>query len=1180
MAVLPSRQDAMEFRILGPLDVRDGDRTIPLAGGRQRALLALLILNANETVSTDRLVEELWGARAPATAPKVVQNHVSQLRRALEGEAKTAHDGLLLTQGSGYALRLEPGSLDLDRFEQLLEEGRRALAREDAQEASELLREALALWRGPPLADFTFDPFAQTEIARLEERRIAAVEERIEADLALGRHPDLVSELEALIPKHPLRERLRGQLMLALYRSGRQSEALRAYQETRRTLVDELGIEPGPTLQQLERLILQQDSSLDLARRAGASVGEPKQGGSALIGRERELAVLLEGFQNALSGRGRLFLIAGEPGIGKSRLADELAERARERGALTLFGRAWEAGGAPAYWPWVQAIRSYVRDRDPDTVREQLGSGAADVAQMLPELRELLPEIGAPPSLDPEGARFRLFDATASFFRRAAVPQPIVLVLDDLHAADAPSLLLLEFIAQQLHEARILAVAAYRDVELEPEDPLSSTLTELARHATSRLQLTGLDKDDVGRFIEVAQGVEPPQGLLWAIHSQTEGNPLFVGEILRLLAAEGRLNDAVEAPGRRLVIPPTVREVIGRRLRRLSDDCRGVLTLASVLGREFDLEALVRVSEHDLDALLPLLDEAISARVVEVPGAHRRLVFAHALIRDSLYDELPAMRRMRLHQQVGEVLEALYASDPDPHLAELAYHSYEAVPAGDATRAVRYAQRAGDRAATLLAYEEAARLYALGLETIESQTPENGIDCCELLLRLGDVQARAGNIPIAKKTFLRAAAMARGVGLPDQLARAALGYGGRFVWGRTWGDRHLVPLLEEALTVLPEEDSELRVRLLARLAGGPLRDTLPPEPRDAMSQKAVEMARRLGDPATLAYALDGRLCANWGPEHLDLRLVIADELIQVGERAGEPERAYEGRQFRYWGLLEAGDVLAARVEHEAKTRLANELRQPAQLWDVAVDRATLALFEGRFAEAETAIPEALEVGRFVQSPYAQLAFHLQLYALRREQGRLGEVVGVVERAVDDYPAYPVWRYVLADVFAELDRREGAHAVFEVLAADGFPVHVEMQWLFSISLLPDVCRYLASAEWAVTLYEFLLPYAQRNAHAQQELCWGSVSRGLGILAGTMTRWDEAAQHFEFALRMNAEMGARPWLAYTQYDYGLMLLARSEPGDHERAQELLASAKALSQELAMSALTDKVSALSNV
>jgi DNA-binding SARP family transcriptional activator/tetratricopeptide (TPR) repeat protein len=1146
----------MELRILGPLDVRDGQRYITLGGGKERALLALLVLNANEAVSIERLVDELWHEDAPATAPKVVQNHISRLRKKLG-------DGVLVTNGSGYALRLEPGSLDVDRFEELVEEGRRALASGDARKASALLQEALGLWRGSPLSDFAFEPFAQTEIVRLQERRLVALEERIEADLSLGRHVDVVGELEALVAANPLRERLRAQLMLAFYRCRRQAEALAVYQDARRVLVGELGIEPSLELQRLELAILQQDPALELRVLAEAR----RQSASPLIGRERELAVLLDGLDETLSGHGGLYVIAGEPGIGKSRLADELAARARESGAVTLFGRAWEAGGAPAYWPWVQAIRSYLRDRDPTTVREQLGAGAAHVAQMLPELRELLPDVGEPPSLDPEGARFSLFEATASFLREAGEAQPLVLVLDDLHAADVPSLLLLRFLAQQPAEMRVMVLAIHRDPELAPDHPLAARLTELTRNATQSLRLRGLPEADVTRFIAASQELEPSAGLAAAIHRKTEGNPLFVGEVLRLLAAEGRLE-----------IPASVREVIARRLRHLSDDCKRVLTLASVLGREFELDALVRVSERELDEVLELLDEAIAAGVVgEVPGSHGRLRLAHVLIRDTLYDELPAIERLRLHAQVGEALEGLYANDLDPHLTELAHHFDAALPAGDAAKATEYARRAGDRAARLLAYEEAGRLYAIAIEIVETHGAGDPIEQSELLLRLGDVQARAGDVVPAKETFLRAAEIAREAAMAKQLARAALGYGGRFVWSRAWGDTKLVPLLEEALAALPEEDSDLHVRLLTRLAAGPYRDTLSPESREVMSQAAVDMARRLGRPAALAYALDGRYGANWGPDVLVNRLAISNELIAVARAAGDAERAYAGYDSRYIALLEFGDLPAAHQAHEAGAELANQLRQPAQLWDSSVRRAQLALFEGRFEEAEGAIREGLEIGLPVQSANAQLAFDLQLYGLRREQGRLAEVVDVVEQAVDAYPAYPVWRYVLLDVFTELGLKEKAHRALAASAAKNYPKYLEMQWLYAMSVLPEVCRYLEDAEAAADVYERLRPYPWRNAVLPRELCRGSVSRGLGICAATMFRWDAAARHFEDALAMNTEMGARPWLAHTQYDYALMLLARGEPGDRVRAEELLTWATTIGQELGMTALVDKVRAL---
>ncbi|HEX2415483.1 MAG TPA: BTAD domain-containing putative transcriptional regulator [Thermoleophilaceae bacterium] len=1365
-SLAPQPAARIDFLILGPLEAFNEGRAVRLGGAKQRALLAVFLLHRGEALSTERLIDELWGDRPPATAAKTVQVHVSRLRKALAGGDGNGSTSMIVTREHGYELKLDPERLDAHRFERLVAEGRRELAAGRPERATAALERALSLWRGPPLADLAYEPFAQREIARLDDLRVGALEQLIEARLALGAHAELVERLETLIAEHPYRERLRAQLMLALYRSDRQAEALQAYQDARRTLVEELGIEPGVRLRGLERAILAQDPALaapvgsdeadaaprgqprdklptgvvtflltdiegssglweadpegmaaalelhdeliattgrahagqllktkgegdatltvfprasdavaaaarlqealaveswpgglELRLRIGLHTGEAHERGGdyfgpalnraarlralarggvtvvsqataeivhdrlppearlvalgrrklrgltrpenvfelrrvaaqaapppgpvgaepaaaeaiaetprgALVGRERELAELVAGLDDAIAGRGRLILLAGEPGIGKSRLADELVDRAREGGAVTLFGRAWEAGGAPAYWPWVQAMRAYFRDRDTGTVRAQLGAGAADVAQMLPELRELLPDVGPPPSLDPEGARFRLFDATTAFLRTAAEVRPIVLVLDDLHAADAPSLLLLEFLAQHLAQTRVLVVGCYRDSELAPEHPL----TGLAGHAAA-LHLTGLAEPDVARFIEAAEGDAPPPDVAAMIHRKTEGNPLFIGEIVRLLAVEGRRGH--------FALPASVRDTVGRRLRHVSEDCRRALTLAAVLGREFELHALARVSGQEVDALLHLVDEAIAAGAVgDSPGARGRLRFTHVLLRDALYEELTPTARMRLHRQAGEALESLYANDPEPHLAELAHHFYEAVPAADAGTAVRYARCAGDRAARLLAYEEAARLYTSAIEMVESHGAGDGRDRSELLLRLGDVQARAGDITSAKETFLRAAELARSAALPKQLARAALGYGGRFVWARAWGDRHLVPLLEEALDVLPVEDSELRVRLLARLAGGPLRDILPPEPREAMSQQAVAMARRLGDPAALAYALDGRYSANWGPDALHARLEVADELIAVAARAGDREREYEGRDFRFWALLESGDVRAARAECESKARLADELRQPAQLWDVAVCRATLALFEGRLGEAETAIGEAITLGRRVQTANARMAFDLQTYALRREQGRLGEVVDIVERAARDHVAYPVWRYVLVDVYAQLGRRDNARAAFEGLAAEGFTVQVEMQWLFSTDLLPEVCRDLGDARRAATLYERLVPYANRNAVTPPELCRGSVSRGLGLLAATMSRWERAEDHFERALWMNHAAGARPWLAHTRYDYARMLLARGEPGDRARAGELLDSARALSRELEMGTLAEKVSAL---
>jgi tetratricopeptide (TPR) repeat protein len=447
----------------------------------------------------------------------------------------------------------------------------------------------------------------------------------------------------------------------------------------------------------------------------------------------------------------------------------------------------------------------------------------------------------------------------------------------------------------------------------------------------------------------------------------------------------------------------------------------------------------------------------------------------------------------------------------------------------------------------------------------------------ELLLSLGDALARAGDHERARETFLTAAELARRSGSAEHLARAALGYGGRFVWSRAWGDPHLVPLLEEALALLDDADGDLRVRLLARLAAGPLRDTLPPEPREAMSDAALQMGAATGEPRRAGVRARGPALREHGPETVDRRLAIADELIAVAELVADTERAYAGHEYRFHALLEAGDAATARQAFEAMTRIAEELRQPAQLWFAGVNRGKLALFEGRFGDADALIRAAFELGQHDWTANPQMAFDLQRYQLQRERRLLGEMVEVVERAAEEHPAYPVWSYVLLDVDTELGREDRVRAAFERLAAEGFPLYLEMQWLFGMSLLPEVCRYLDDPEGASAVYDWLQPFGRLNATLPPELCRGSVSRGLGILAATMGRWSAAVEHFEVALRMNAGMGARPWLAHAQYDYARALLRRGERGDLGQAAELLASAATAARELGMRSLADKVATL---
>jgi DNA-binding SARP family transcriptional activator len=1123
----------MDFRILGPLEALDQGQAIRLGGEKQRALLAALLLHANEMLSLDQLIDELWGDRPPATAAKAVQVHVSRLRKALGSGEGGGREAVIATRDHGYALVLDPERLDAGQFERLVAEGRAEVEAERPEQAVAALEQALSLWRGPPLADLAYEPFVQREASRLVELRLSALETLVDARLALGRHAEVIGDLNGLIEEHPYRERLRGQLMLALYRSERQADALQAYQQARRALVEELGIEPGERLRDLERAILAQDPSLGLIveeESAPKTGTEPPDTG--FVGRGPELEELLAGLDDAFAGRGRLFLLSGEPGIGKSRLADELLARAAARGALALVGRAWEAGGAPAYWAWVQALDAYVRDTESAALRAQLGSGAGDIAQIVPELRERFPDLPAPSAPESEAARFRLFAATSAFLRSASASRPIVLVLDDLHAADAPSLLLLRFLARELASARMLVLGAYRDVDPLPSDQLTELLAELAREpVTRRLPLTGLSEGEVAEYVERTASDSAPPELAETLHEETEGNPLFVGEIVRLNSAEGARSEA-------LAIPQSIRDVIARRLGYLPEECNRVLVLASVLGREFTIDALARLADVGDDQLLDMLHEPMAARVVsDITGESGRLGFEHVLIRETLYDELTGARRVQLHRGALEALETLYGAEAAPHHAELAHHC---MAGREFEKGRRYATSAADHAIAQLAYEEAARLYSMAVEAFDSK-PSARRTRCELLLALGDAHARAGEMDRAREAFLGAADMARSLGLAEGLARAALGYGGRFTYARA-GDSLLVSLLEEALAALPDTDSEIRAMLLARLAGA-LRAEPSVDRRAALSTGAVEMARRLGRPTTLAFALESAF-AGISPDDTEAWLAAGDELVRVAQDAGDREREFFGQQHGLGALMVLGDIPAADTRLAAMAEIADELRQPTQRRALAVTLTMRALFAGRFEEAGRLVDDALEVGPDApgHDPVWFWVVHVQAWALAREQGRLEEVVQDVERLVEAHPAVSRLQVVLASLYSELGSA-GAREQFDALAHDGFKgVAFDSEWLFQISLLSQVCVSLGDEASADTLYSLLLPYADCNVLAYPELSLGSVARYLGLLAGALSRWPEAERLFQAAIDANTQMGAQPWALLAERDYAQMLLDR--------------------------------------
>lgn len=1129
--------------MLGLLEViGDDGSAIPIGSSNERALLALLLLDANRPMSVDRLIEGLWGERAPPTGLKTVQVYVSRLRRRLPPDR-------VATTPAGYQLRLEPDELDADRFARLAAQGRRLYIGGDADGAVALLSEALTLWHGPALAGFETRAFAREGIRRLEELRTAAIADRVDARLAAGAADQLVGELQELVEAHPLWERPRAQLMLALYRAGRQADALDAYQLARDLLVRELGVEPGKSLRDLQQQILQHARSLDLPPAPAAAEAD-----TGFVGRGREMAKLVGALEDARRGTGCLFLLVGEPGIGKSRLAEELLHRAASQGARTLLGRSWEAGGAPVYWPWIQALRPYIRTLGSAELRSQLGPGAAAVAQLLPEVQERLQDLPEPPPLEPEAARFRLFDATAEFLRRASAEAPIVLVLDDLQAADPASLLMLKFLARGLGSMRMVVVGAVRDVDPVPDTHLTSVLGEIGREPVAqRVALIGLTRDDVSEYVRAAAADIATPELASSLHAETDGNPLFLVETVRLLASGGAVSTA-KAP-----LPETMRELISRRLAQLPDKCTALLELASVLGREFPVAALIGLADAPEDAVLDVLESALTARVVfEVADSASRFRFTHVLVRDLLYDRLGAAGRVRAHRGALTALEALYSPDVEQHLTELAHH---AIAGHDPKAILAYGERAADRALALLAHEEAARLYSAALGALPRTDRRDPDARCELLLSLGEAQLRAGRSSAAKTAFLEAAAIARRTGSARSLARAAVGYGGRSMYSRAGSDLELVPLLEEALERLDHnENDELRVRLLARLAGA-LRDERDRTRRDSLSNEAVALARRSHSPTALAYALDGRAAAIIAPDTIGECLQIADELVRVADAAGDKERSFYGRLARFTAQVFAGASTNAEADLATVNRHAVDLRQPQQLFQALSADAMFALGQGRLADAETLIERARTYGASAQPEMAIPIYTLQRYALFELRGNEHDLTSAVSALIADFPARPVFRCVLAHLRARANQHEEAATALAELTGDTIAaLPFDQEWLFGMSLLAEVCARVGATTAAAILYPPLLPWANLIVADYPEAIRGSVSRYLALLAVQLGLTDDADAHFRRALDMNERMGLRPWLAFTQADYAQMLLARGHADDGMRARQLLDSSDA--------------------
>jgi predicted ATPase len=913
----------------------------------------------------------------------------------------------------------------------------------------------------------------------------------------------------------------------------------------------------------------------DRSASADADRGQPARGGF-FVGREWELAQLGAALREVKTGRGQIFVVSGEAGIGKTRLVSKLADLAVGEKAPVLWGRCWEGEEAPTFWPWVQIFRALVFRLDPAALAGTGSHVPADLARLIPEIERFLrPDAEASAQPPSDQARFRLFDAATMLIRTAAADQPLVLILDDLHEADRTSLLLLEFIARQLQDIAVLVLATYREPEADLNPALSDTLGRIIRSG-HRIHLVGLRRDEIGDFL--SQGFEISLGgeALSKVEEGTGGNPFFLDELARRFVPEHQLRSA---PGGGLEVPEGLRGPIRSRLAALPPDARALLALASVIGREFSFELLVDASGLPRDAVLAMLGRLAALRLVDLAGfglgPYR---FAHALVRETVYQDLPAEQRWGLHRRIGHSIENLSASNLDGYLDQLAHHFSEAAALGEIDRAIDYSQRAGQRATRQFGFDEAIGHYRRALELTQG-ADGSAPTRFDLTLALGDAQWCAAHVGEASETFGSAAFLAREMGDRHRLAEAALrvgevGYGG--VYMQAWSfDALRVELLEQALAALGEEESLLKVRVLARLSTAlyfsPFESS---SQRESLSRASVDLARRLGDGLTLAYALNARHLAVWGPDNLEERLGLAVEIVDLARQARDVSLELTGRVWRLADLLETGDVPGADGEIEAFEALARRVAYPHFVAYAFMFRALQAMLRGQFAEAEANALRSLALGEQIGDANLRLSHHVQMTWLRAMQGRVKDTASHLDSVQIEHPA-EVGRTVRRYFLWVAGDRAGISEALPSMAA----VHGSVPPAFRLTFTVGLAIVSASAgavQERADIYDFLRPYEHRWVLAGRDAvaCLWPVAYTLGVLAASQSRFDGAAAHFEVALEAAERVGARPTLAMTQAAYGTMLARRGGTLDRQRATQLLAAALKAAEELGMSQLWDEV------
>jgi len=895
------------------------------------------------------------------------------------------------------------------------------------------------------------------------------------------------------------------------------------------------------------------------------------------VGRSAELARLRALMATAQGERTRVVLLGGEPGSGKSRLVREFAAEAAAGGALVLYGSC-DAEVRTPYGAFVEALDQLARVTEPDELRTALGGGGGELTRLLPDLGARVGELGPAVEADPDTERHRLHTTVADLLAGITRRRPVLLVLEDVHWADAPTLLLLRQLAR-VGGARMLLLATFRDTEADVPDTLSETLADLRRYDTVRLGLHGLSSDEVAEFVRSAAGedLSPAlRALAAAIRELTDGNAFLVCELWRALeetAAVEVVDGTIRVRGSlaELGSPKSVREVVSHRLSRLQPGTSELLELAATAGAEFELDVVRRAAGLGEPEVLGALDEAVrSGMIEEFPSQGLACRFSHELVRRALYDRLSGPRRAELHLRVGVALEEGSTDRSGRAVADLAHHFAAAAPFGGKARAVKYNVLAARAATAGLAYDEAAaRLrtaLALGIDNAEERL--------EISLELGQVSHRGGKALDALAAYRAAADIARELADAQGLAGAAIGYEDA-CWRPGMTDQGAVEVLEEAAILLGDEDSKLRVGLLGGLARA--LDFQGHHDRGAIVRtNAVDMARRLEDKIGLAGVL---VRSYWsrGTTSLEEILGMLIEAKEIGQELGNTEIRAEAMAWRVPAFVALSDMESARREVAVLLETAEQTAQPFIIHVAEHYGSALALCDGRLDEAEARARRSREWSLLLSGRDPSGVYGIQMFGVQRELGRLAELAPVVRILAGDEAREGPWQPGLVALLAELGMESEARRELSRLVADGLDPFRESLWLAALAYLADAAAALGDEEVAALVYPELEPLGGANVMIGHLVaCYGAVDRYLGMLATTLGEWERAEEHFERGMELNRRMGAATWLAHTAYEYARLMVARPG-GDRGRADALLGEAARLAESIGMPGLLDRIGAL---